>query len=73
MSKKSKINAVITMNNGESVTNLYGNNIDEIVEKILEWHTMTPFVREHLEKRGRLNEAIKSGWYTKESTKNEIL
>ena len=70
MSKDKKIKAVISMNNEEYVSHLSGNNIEEIIEKIKEWHAMDAFLKEHLEKRGKLEKAIKSGWYTKESIKS---
>jgi hypothetical protein len=44
-----------------------GETIEEIIEKIKDYHTMSSFERDILIKKKRLDEALASGWYIKES------
>ena len=70
MSKREKIKAVISMNDGEYTSHLSGNTIEEIIEKIQVWHAMDAFEKQILDKKGKYKKAAKSGWYTKESIKS---
>jgi len=46
-----------------------GKTIEEVLEKINEYHTMSKFHKEHYTKKGTLLKHIKTGWFTKESCK----
>lgn len=58
--------ANITMGKDRS-TQVTGKTIEEIVQKIQEYHTITEFERQHFEKKGSLDKELKSGWYFKET------
>lgn len=49
-------------------TMVHGKTIEEVLEKIKDYHTMTPFMKEHYTKKGRLKAELKTGWYMKENT-----
>ena len=53
----------------DKTTKLHGVSIDEILTKIVEYHTMTTFEREYFTKKGhgRLDRELASGWYVGES------
>lgn len=53
-------------------TQVTGKTIEEVMQKIREYHTMSEFEREHFEKKGNLNKELKSGWYFKEKTAKEL-
>jgi len=61
------IHATITNGEDQSTTTS-GNNIDEIIAKIKEYHTMDTFERDYYAKKGTLEEELKSGWYVGENT-----
>lgn len=48
-------------------TQVTGKTIEEIVQKIHEYHTITEFERAHFEKKGTLKKELRSGWYFKEA------
>lgn len=51
----------------EYSTQVAGKNIEEILRKITEFHTMSEFTKTHYEKKGKLNSELKTGWYIKET------
>jgi len=52
-------------------TNVSGKTIEEVLDKIKEFHTMGDFEKEHYSKKGKLAAQIKTGWYIKEGKQNE--
>jgi hypothetical protein len=42
---------------------LYGDTMNELVEKIIEWQTLDNSTKEYYDKKGKLREEIESGWY----------
>lgn len=60
------ITAEIKMGN-EYTTCVSGSSIEEVMLKIKDFHTMTPFMVEHFKKKGRLRSELESGWYVKET------
>jgi hypothetical protein len=56
------INAKITMGT-EYSTQVSGDSIEEVIEKIKEFHTMGSFEVEHYTKKGKLETEMSSGWY----------
>jgi len=51
----------------EYCTRVAGKTIEEILEKIREYHTMSEFEKTHYDKKGKLKTQLKTGWYVKES------
>ena len=51
----------------EYYSSLNGETIEEIIEKIKEYHQMSSFERDILTKKNKLDAALASGWYIKES------
>lgn len=52
---------------GDDYTTMtHGKTIEEVLEKIKEFHTMSDFEKEHYKKRGKLNKEMKTGWYFSE-------
>jgi predicted house-cleaning noncanonical NTP pyrophosphatase (MazG superfamily) len=51
----------------EYCTMAQGKTIEELLEKIREFHTMSNFEKEHYGKKGTLKKQLKTGWYIKES------
>lgn len=61
---KPKIQAEITL--GEDYcTYVHGDTIEEIIEKIKKYHLMSQFEKDRLIEKGKLDEAIATGWYLK--------
>jgi hypothetical protein len=58
------INATIEMGKDHR-TVVSGKNIDELLAKIKEFHTMSNFEREHYDSKGTLSKQLRTGWYTK--------
>ena len=52
------------------VTRLQADTIEELLEKIKEYHTMDSFSRRVYEDKGTLEEEMNSGWYLKETNEN---
>ena len=50
------------------LTQFQVNNVNEIEDKVKEWHTMSDFERDYYEKKGTLDAQLATGWYFKEST-----
>ena len=48
-------------------TQVSGKNIEEVMLKIKDFHTMTPFMVEHFGKKGKLKKELATGWYVKET------
>lgn len=65
MSKK-MITAEIKMGD-DRYTTVYGKNIEEVIDKIREYHSFSPFLKQHFTKKGTLSKEVKSGWYLKET------
>ena len=65
MSKK-MITAEIRMGE-DRYTIVHGKTIEEVIEKIQEYHSFSDFLRQHFTKKGRLAAEVKSGWYLKET------
>jgi hypothetical protein len=38
-------------------------NVNEIEDKLKDWHELSPFAKEHYTKKGTLAKEIASGWY----------
>jgi hypothetical protein len=51
----------------EYSTQVSGKNIEEVLEKIKEFHTMSAFCKQHYENKGKLKSELKTGWYIKET------
>ena len=47
-------------------TKAHGETIEEVLEKIKEFHTMSDFEREHYAKKNRLEQELSTGWFIKE-------
>ena len=58
------INVEITLGK-DYFTQFQVNNVNEIEDKVKEWHTMSDFEREHYEKKGTLKDQLDTGWYLK--------
>ena len=65
------ITVQITMDDDRS-TQFNVNNVNEIEDKVKEWHTMSDFERTHYEKKGTLEAELDTGWYYKVSTYEPI-
>ncbi len=52
---------------GDFATQVVGKTIEEVLEKVKSYHTMTDFEREHYSKKGKLEEILSTGWYMKET------
>lgn len=65
MSKK-LITAEIRMGE-DRYTVVHGKTIEEVIEKIREYHSFSDFLKQHFTKKGRLSAEVKSGWYLKET------
>jgi hypothetical protein len=46
-----------------------GKTIEEIIEKIYEYHSFSDFLKQHFTKKGTLSKEVKSGWYFKNTIK----
>ena len=60
------ITAEITMGDDHS-TYVHAETIEEVLQKIKEYHTMGDFERQHYLTKGTLEEALESGWYVTDS------
>ena len=60
------ITAEIKLGN-DYTTMTHGKTIEEVIEKIKEFHTMSDFEKEYFKKKGKLTREMKTGWYLKES------
>ena len=65
MSKK-MITAEIKMGE-DRYTTVHGKTIEEVIEKIRDYHSFSPFLKQHFTKKGTLSKEVKSGWYLKET------
>ena len=55
---------VIEVNGGpEFFTTVIAENINEAIDKLIGFHTITSFEEESFKKRGIYEEVINSGWY----------
>jgi hypothetical protein len=68
-SRKEQIRCKIVMGT-QYVTRLQADTIEELLEKIKEYHTMDSFSRRVYEDKGTLEEEMNSGWYLKETDEN---
>lgn len=59
---------ITIVKNNDFNTVLYGNSIEEVIEKIKEFHTMSEFERQHYEKKGTLKKMMSLGWWLSEET-----
>jgi len=57
------ITAVIEHQTEDRCTQVYGKNINEILEKIKSFHELGAFEVEYFTKKGKLKEEKASGWY----------
>jgi hypothetical protein len=67
-----KLNLVIKHNNEDRELYLTADNMNEMIEKIIDWQTMDVGVKEYYEKKGKLQSELDSGWYYME-TKQETM
>ena len=51
----------------ERSTVVHGYNIEEVFEKLRDFHTMDKVEREYFTKKGTLDSEITSGWYLQEN------
>ncbi len=51
----------------EYYTQVAGKTIEEVLEKIKDYHTMSAFSKAHYDKKGKLKTELKTGWYIKEA------
>ena len=58
------IKCEVTMGRDKS-TMVHGHTIEEILEKLRDFHTMAKVEREYFIKKGTLDDEIASGWYVK--------
>ena len=61
--EKKKLSLKITHNTMDKELNLSADNMNELVEKIIEWQTMSSTERNLHESKGRLDRELNSGWY----------
>ena len=54
--------ANLTMGDNRS-TQVTGKSIEEVLEKIKQYHSMTDFEKQHFERKGTLDKELASGWY----------
>ena len=52
------------------VTQFTVDNVNEIEDKLKDWHELSPFAKEHYTKKGTLAKEIASGWYYLENSVN---
>lgn len=58
-----KLNLVIKHNSEDRELHLSADNMNEMVEKIIDWQTMSTGDKEYFEKKGKLEKEFESGWY----------
>jgi hypothetical protein len=51
----------------EYSTRVHGKTIEEVIEKIKDYHTISNFEREHYAKKGKLDSVLKTGWFLQET------
>jgi hypothetical protein len=66
MTSKKIITAEIKMGD-DRCTMVHGKTIEEVLDKIRDYHSFSPFLKQHFTKKGTLSKEVKSGWYLKES------
>lgn len=64
-----KIVARITMGK-DYETNLAADSVNELVEKIRDWHTMTGVEKDILVRNGKLDQELESGWWWNDQVKD---
>jgi len=69
MSKPKPIVVRLTQGD-ESSSQFTVSNVNEIQDKLLEWHTMSEFETDHYRKKGTLKSRQASGWYFDEEKTN---
>lgn len=57
---------VASISMGDYSTTVHGENIVEVLQKIVEYHTMNEYEKEHYTNKGNLEEQLNSGWYLQE-------
>jgi hypothetical protein len=50
----------------DRLTFCHAETIEELLEKVADFHTMSDFERIHFTKKGTLQKELNSGWYLKE-------
>ena len=60
------ITAEIKMVGKDHLTITHGKTIEEVLEKIREYHIMDDVTREHYAEKGSLKRELKSGWWIAE-------
>jgi hypothetical protein len=61
--KKQKLNLILTHSDGKRQLHLFANDMNEMVEKIIDWQTMDDISKEIYERKGKLKSELDSGWY----------
>jgi hypothetical protein len=62
MGKKKQLVATITMGDDKSL-HLSAKDMNEMIEKIIEWQSWTPGNETYYGKKGKLKQEKESGWY----------
>mgnify|MGYP000886209860 CR=1 FL=1 len=58
-----KLSLVIKHSDGDRELHLSANNINELIDKIIDWQTMDDTSKEIYEQKGKLKDELNSGWY----------
>ncbi len=66
---KQMISCEIKMGN-DRTTLVHGNNIDEVIKKIEEFHTLGKIERDYFTNKGTLSAEIESGWYIRRESQS---
>lgn len=58
-----KLSLVIKHNSEDRKLHLHADNMNEMIEKIIDWQTMNVGDKEYYDEKGKLQSEIESGWY----------
>lgn len=58
-----KLSLVIKHNSENRELYLHADNMNEMIEKIIDWQTMNVENKKYYDKKGKLQSELDSGWY----------
>lgn len=58
-----KLSLVIKHNSEDRELHINADNMNEMIEKIIDWQTMNVGDKEYYDEKGKLQSEIESGWY----------
>ena len=58
-----KLNLVIKHNSEDRELYLSADSMNEMIEKIIDWQTMSVGDKEYYEQKGKIESELNSGWY----------